>query len=53
MFVIFDVETVFLYPWAVAYNHLGVFALIEMLIFVLMLIIGLAYAWKKKVLKWI
>jgi NADH-quinone oxidoreductase subunit A len=53
MFVVFDVETVFLYPWAVAYNHLGVFALIEMLIFVLMLIIGLAYAWKKKVLKWI
>lgn len=53
MFVIFDVETVFLYPWAVAYDKLGVFALIEMLIFVLMLIIGLIYAWKKKVLKWI
>jgi|ERR1700719_4503136 NADH-quinone oxidoreductase subunit A len=53
MFVVFDVETVFLYPWAVAYNKLGVFALIEMLIFVIMLVIGLAYAWKKKVLKWI
>ncbi|WP_102348248.1 NADH-quinone oxidoreductase subunit A [Bacillus sp. Marseille-P3661] len=53
MFVIFDVETVFLYPWAVAYEKLGVFALIEMLIFVVMLIIGLIYAWKKKVLKWI
>ncbi|WP_017756594.1 NADH-quinone oxidoreductase subunit A [Calidifontibacillus oryziterrae] len=53
MFVIFDVETVFLYPWAVAYDKLGIFALIEMLIFVLMLIIGLIYAWKKKVLKWI
>ena len=52
MFVIFDVETVFLYPWAVAYEKLGVFALIEMLIFVLMLVIGLLYAWKKKVLKW-
>ena len=52
MFVIFDVETVFLYPWAVAYDKLGVFALIEMLIFVVMLLIGLAYAWKKKVLKW-
>lgn len=52
MFVIFDVETVFLYPWAVAYEKLGVFALIEMLIFVIMLIIGLIYAWKKKVLKW-
>jgi NADH-quinone oxidoreductase subunit A len=52
MFVIFDVETVFLYPWAVAYEKLGIFALIEMLIFVVMLIIGLIYAWKKKVLKW-
>ncbi|MBM6616741.1 NADH-quinone oxidoreductase subunit A [Bacillus suaedaesalsae] len=53
MFVIFDVETVFLYPWAVAYDQLGLFALIEMLIFVVMLFIGLIYAWKKKVLKWI
>lgn len=53
LFVIFDVETVFLYPWAVAYEKLGIFALIEMLIFVFMLVIGLIYAWKKKVLKWI
>ncbi|MDQ0269251.1 NADH-quinone oxidoreductase subunit A [Cytobacillus purgationiresistens] len=52
MFVIFDVETVFLYPWAVVYEKLGIFALIEMLIFVFMLVIGLIYAWKKKVLKW-
>ncbi len=52
MFLIFDVETVFLYPWAVAYDKLGIFALIEMLIFVIMLVIGLVYAWKKKVLKW-
>ncbi|MBD1383240.1 NADH-quinone oxidoreductase subunit A [Metabacillus arenae] len=52
LFVIFDVETVFLYPWAVAYEKLGIFALIEMLIFVVMLVIGLLYAWKKKVLKW-
>lgn len=53
LFVIFDVETVFLYPWAVAYEKLGIFALVEMLIFVFMLLIGLVYAWKKKVLKWI
>jgi NADH-quinone oxidoreductase subunit A len=53
LFVIFDVETVFLYPWAVAYEKLGFFALIEMFIFVVMLLIGLIYAWKKKVLKWI
>ena len=52
LFLIFDVETVFLYPWAVAYEKLGIVALIEMMIFVLMLLIGLVYAWKKKVLKW-
>ncbi|WP_285767918.1 NADH-quinone oxidoreductase subunit A [Peribacillus sp. SI8-4] len=52
MFVIFDVETVFLYPWAVAYDELGLFALIEMLFFVIILLLGLIYAWKKKVLKW-
>ena len=52
MFVIFDVETVFLYPWAVAYNKLGLFVLVEMLIFVALLLVGLLYAWKKKVLKW-
>jgi NADH-quinone oxidoreductase subunit A len=52
MFVIFDVETVFLYPWAVAYNQLGLFALVEMCIFIALLAIGLLYAWKKKVLEW-
>lgn len=52
MFVIFDVETVFLYPWAVAYGKLGTFALVEMCIFVVMLLVGLIYAWKKKVLQW-
>ncbi|MFJ8267790.1 NADH-quinone oxidoreductase subunit A [Peribacillus asahii] len=52
LFVIFDVETVFLYPWAVAYEKLGIFALVEMLIFVMMLLIGLLYAWKKRVLTW-
>jgi NADH-quinone oxidoreductase subunit A len=52
MFVIFDVETVFLYPWAVAYEKLGLFALVEMLIFVALLLVGLIYAWKKKVLQW-
>ncbi len=52
LFVIFDVETVFLYPWAVAYGKLGVFALIEMVLFVGLLGFGLFYAWKKKVLEW-
>lgn len=52
LFVVFDVETIFLYPWAVAYDQLGLFALVEMLIFVVLLVIGLIYAWKKKVLEW-
>jgi NADH-quinone oxidoreductase subunit A len=52
MFVIFDVETVFLYPWAVAYRRLGTFALVEMCVFVALLAVGLIYAWKKKVLQW-
>ena len=52
-FVIFDVETVFLYPWAVAYNQLGLFALIEMGVFLLILLGGLAYAWRKGALEWV
>ena len=52
MFVVFDVETVFLYPWAVAYGGLGAFALVEMAIFLLILATGLAYAWAKGVLRW-
>ena len=51
-FVIFDVETVFLYPWAVAYRNLGLFALIEMFIFIGILALGLVYAWRKKALEW-
>jgi NADH:ubiquinone oxidoreductase subunit 3 (subunit A) len=51
-FVIFDIETVFLYPWAVAYNQLGLFALIEMAIFLAILAIGLVYAWRKGALEW-
>ena len=53
MFVVFDIETVFLYPWAVSYAGLGVFALIEMIIFLVILFIGLAYAWAKGVLRWV
>jgi NADH-quinone oxidoreductase subunit A len=52
-FVIFDIEVVFLYPWAVAYNQLGLFALIEMMIFLLILVYGLAYAWRKGALEWV
>ena len=53
IFVIFDIETVFLYPWAVAYNKLGLFALIEMFIFIAMLFGGLLYAWRKGALEWV
>jgi NADH-quinone oxidoreductase subunit A len=53
IFVIFDVETVFLYPWAVAYNQLDLFALVEMFIFLMILIGGLVYAWRKGVLEWV
>lgn len=51
-FVIFSVETVFLYPWAVVYGKLGLFALLEMIVFVLLLLGGLAYAWRKGALEW-
>ena len=53
MFVVFDVETVFLYPWAVSYGGLGSFALIEMVVFLAVLLAGLAYAWAKGVLRWV
>lgn len=52
VFVIFDVETVFLYPWAVAFSRLGVLAFIEALIFIAILVVGLVYAWRKGALEW-
>jgi NADH:ubiquinone oxidoreductase subunit 3 (subunit A) len=52
IFVIFDVETVFLYPWALVYGQLGLFAFAEMLVFVGILVVGLVYAWKKQALRW-
>ena len=52
LFVIFDVETLFLYPWAVAYRDLGVTGFMEMTAFLLVLFLGLVYAWKKGALKW-
>ncbi len=53
LFVIFDIEIVFLYPWAVAYQRLGLFALLEMFIFLGILVVGLVYAWRKGVLEWV
>jgi NADH:ubiquinone oxidoreductase subunit 3 (subunit A) len=53
IFVVFDLETIFLYPWAVAYNKLGFFALTEMFIFLAILVVGLVYAWRKGALEWV
>ena len=52
VFVVFDVETVFLYPWAMSFDVLGVSVFIEALIFVLIPIVGLVYAWRKGALEW-
>ena len=52
LFIVFDIETVFLYPWAVAYHDLKVFGLIEMGVFMLILVTAYAYVWKRGGLEW-
>ena len=52
IFVIFDIEVIFIYPWAVAFKQMGLFAFIEMTVFLAILAFGLVYAWKKNVLEW-
>ncbi len=52
LFVIFDVETVFMFPWAVILEKLGLFGLIEMMVFLFILVVGFVYAWKKGALEW-
>jgi NADH:ubiquinone oxidoreductase subunit 3 (subunit A) len=52
VFLVFDVEVVFLFPWAVAFNVLPLFAVVEGVIFILILVLGLMYAWRKGVLEW-
>ena len=52
VFVIFDIETIFIYPWAVSFKQLGLFAFVEMILFIAILAVGLIYAWRKKVLEW-
>lgn len=52
IFVIFDIEAVLIFPWAVTFKLLGVFGFIEMMIFIAVLAIGLAYIWKKGALEW-
>jgi NADH:ubiquinone oxidoreductase subunit 3 (subunit A) len=53
VFVVFDIETVFLFPWAVAYNKLPLFAVVEGVIFILILTVALIYVWRKGALEWV
>jgi NADH:ubiquinone oxidoreductase subunit 3 (subunit A) len=53
VFLVFDVETVFLFPWAVRLGQLGFFAVVEGIVFILILIAGLVYIWRKGMLEWV
>jgi NADH-quinone oxidoreductase subunit A len=52
LFILFDIEAVFLYPWAILYKKLGVFGVVEMGVFVVILFVGYIYVWKKGALEW-
>src|SRR3970040_2500148 len=52
IYILFAVETVFLFPWAIVYPSLGFFAFVEMMVFIVILLVGLAYAWAKGALEW-
>lgn len=52
LFVVFDVEAVFLYPWAIVFDKIGLYAFIEMVIFIVILFVGYIYAWKKEAFVW-
>ena len=52
LFLMFDIETVFLFPWAVVVGEVGIYGLVSVIFFLVVLILGLAYAWKKGALKW-
>ena len=52
LFIVFDLETVFLIPWAVQFRELGLFGFVEMLVFIAVLLVGLIYVWKKGALEW-
>jgi NADH-quinone oxidoreductase subunit A len=52
LFIVFDIELIFLFPWATIYDKLMMFGFVEMLVFVLVLLVGLVYVWKKGALEW-
>ncbi|MBI2848565.1 MAG: NADH-quinone oxidoreductase subunit A [Chloroflexi bacterium] len=53
LFVVFDVEAIFLFAWAVMFRSLGIFGFVEMIIFLGILVVGLIYAWRKRMLEWV
>ena len=53
LFVVFDVETVFLFPWAVMFRKLALFGFVEMLVFLAILVVGYVYAWRRGALQWV
>lgn len=52
LFILFDIEVVFFLPWAIVFRQLGLFGLIEMVVFIVILLVGYVYAWKKGALEW-
>jgi NADH-quinone oxidoreductase subunit A len=52
LFILFDIEVVFFLPWAITFRKLGIFGLIEMVVFIIVLLVGYVYAWKKGALEW-
>jgi NADH-quinone oxidoreductase subunit A len=52
LFVLFDLEAVFMYPWAISFDKLGIVGIVEMVLFILILLVGYIYAWKKGALEW-
>ncbi|POM25525.1 NAD(P)H-quinone oxidoreductase subunit 3 [Actinomadura rubteroloni] len=52
LFIVFDIEIIFLYPWAVAFDHLGIFGLVEMVLFIATVLVAYAYIWRRGGLEW-
>ena len=52
LFVVFDVESIFIYPWAITFDKLGLHAFVEMVLFIVILLVGYIYAWKKDAFRW-
>ena len=52
LFIVFDIEIVFMYPWAVKFKQLGLFGFVEMIVFIVILLVGFLYVWRKGALKW-